>query len=228
MSTVAASPTTHKLFRGAALAAALFLGFQAAWVLVPEFYRLPKSNTSIAKYSNAFTTRDLDNASFAATFAMIRGDLWSELALAVLHQRPADRERGDAPIDRTREIADRAIALAPYNGGVWLVIASVNSRFDWLNRKATAALRMSYYTAANETELIPLRLSLAIQFVGLSDSDFQELVRHDIRTIVTHRPELKPAIVATYRGAPPIGRQFIEDSIKEIDPALLEGLHKKG
>jgi hypothetical protein len=69
---------------------------------------------------------------------------------------------------------------------------------------------------------------LAVQSVALGDSDFQQLVRHDIRTIVTRKPELKPAIVAAYRDTAPIGRQFIEDTLEEIDPTLLTWLHSKG
>jgi hypothetical protein len=46
--------------------------------------------------------------------------------------------------------------------------------------------------------------------------------------VVTRKPELKPAIVAAYRDAAPIGRQFIEDALEEIDPPLLARLRSKG
>jgi hypothetical protein len=38
---------------------------------------------------------------------------------------------------------------------------------------------------------------------------------------------LKPAIASAYRDAPPTGRQFIVDSLKEIDPAMLAGIDLK-
>ena len=65
-------------------------------------------------------------------------------------------------------------------------------------KNPAAALRMSYYTGANEVELIPLRLHLAVNSQALAEKDFQELVRHDIRTIVTRKPELKPAILTLF------------------------------
>jgi hypothetical protein len=56
--------------------------------------------------------------------------------------------------------------------------------------------------------------------------DFQQLVRHDIRT-VTRRPELKSAILDAYRHALPVGQQFIEETLKEMDPTLLSTLRSK-
>ena len=52
-------------------------------------------------------------------------------------------------------------------------------------------------------------------------TDFQELVRHDIRIAVTHKSELMPALVAAYNNAPPSGRQFIEKTLAELDPSAL-------
>jgi hypothetical protein len=103
----------------------------------------------------------------------------------------------------------------------------MDSRLDWLNGEASTALRMSYYTGANEIELIPLRLSLAVNFSVISDMDFQQLVRHDIRTVVTRKPELKSAVLDAYRHALPVGQQFIEETLKEMDPTLLSTLRSK-
>jgi hypothetical protein len=217
------------LFRGTVLVFAFVLGCQATWILMAEFFRPPHSDFSATRQPAAVAATDQNGAALAASFGLIRGDLWSEDALTYLDLFSTDnRHSSNAQIGQAREVADRALAFAPHNAGVWLVLASVNSRFDWLNSNAAAALRMSYYTGANETELIPLRLLLAVQSVALGDSDFQQLVRHDIRTIVTRKPELKPAIVAAYRDTAPIGRQFIEDTLEEIDPTLLTWLHSKG
>lgn len=217
------------LFRGTVLVFAFVLGCQATWILMAEFFRPPHSDFSATQQPAAVAATDQNGAALAASFGRIRGDLWSEDALTYLDLFTTDnRHSSNAQIEQAHEAADRALAFAPHNAGVWLVLASINSRFDWLNHEAAAALRMSYYTGANETELIPLRLLLAVQSVALGDSDFQQLVRHDIRTIVTRKPELKPAIVAAYRDTAPIGRQFIEDTLEEIDPTLLTWLHSKG
>lgn len=86
---------------------------------------------------------------------------------------------------------------------------------------------MSYYTGANEIELIPLRLFLAVSFSVISDSDFQQLARHDIRVVTTRKPELKSAVLDAYRHALPAGQQFIEQTLKELDPSLLSALQPK-
>jgi hypothetical protein len=219
----------HRWFRGTVLVFAFVLSCQATWILVVEFCSPSHSDLFGTRQPAAVAATDQNGAALAASFGLIRGDLWSEAALTYLDLFSADnRQSANAQIEQAREVADRALALAPHNAGVWLVHASVNSRFDWLNRNAASALRMSYYTGANETGLIPLRLLLAVQSVALGDSDFQQLVRHDIRTVVTRKPELKHAIVAAYRDAAPIGRQFIEDTLEEIDPPLLARLRSKG
>jgi len=219
----------HGLFRGTVLVFAFVLGCQAAWILVAEFFRPPHSDFFATQQTAAVAATDQNGAALAASIGLIRGDLWSEVALAYLDRFLTDnRHSTNAQIEQAREVADRALAIAPHNAGVWLVLASINSRFDWLNHKAAAALRMSYYTGANETELIPLRLLLAVRSVALGDSDFQQLMRHDIRTVITRKPELKPAIVAAYRDAAPIGRQLIEDTLEEIDLPLLARLRSKG
>jgi len=71
-------------------------------------------------------------------------------------------------------------------------------------------------------------LLLAVRSDTIGEKDFQLLVRHDIRAIITYKPELKSAIVAAYRDALPVGKQFLEDVLKELDPSLLTKLHQSG
>src|SRR5665811_989993 len=92
----------------------------------------------------------------AASFGFIRGDLWAEYALTYLSLSWSD-ERDSAStqasptiVEQAYGVADRALAFAPHDARIWLVLASIDSRLDWLNHKAVAALRMSYYTGANE------------------------------------------------------------------------------
>ena len=75
--------------------------------------------------------------------------------------------------------------------------------------------------------LIPLRLQLALRSDAIADKQIQQLVHHEVRTIVTRRPELKPAISAAYRDALPIGQQFLEETLQELDPGLFATLRKK-
>ncbi len=208
--------TGRDFFRGALLAFAFVLACQAAWILTAETSRLPRLDFPTTAQAAAVASANRDVAGVAASFGVIRGDLWAEYALTYLNVLRYYQPHGDA-VEHAREAADRALALAPHNARVWLILAVINSR---LGQKSAVALRMSYYTGASEVELIPLRLHLAVNSKALAEKDFQELVRHDIRTIVTRKPELKPAILAAYRDALPTGRQFLEEALKEIDPAL--------
>lgn len=225
------TPASHYLFRSTVLLFAFVLGCQATWILTAEYSR--SSSRDFAGDAQAATAANRKAAALAASFGIIRGDLWGEYALTYLNlvQRVGP-DSGNVQVSKTaeqaREVADRALALAPHDARIWLVLAGIDAQFGSLKHKPAAALQMSYYTGANETELIPLRLRLAVNSNALADKDFQQLVRHDIHTIVTRKPELTPAILAAYRDALPFGQQFLEETLKEIDPALLARLAPKG
>lgn len=221
---------SHSLFRGIVILFALVLGCQAIWILAAEFFRAPSSNLS----ANAppATAADRKTAALAASFGIIRGDLWGEYALTYLNLIQRDKParmsvESSKTAEQAREVADRALALAPHDARIWLILAGIETSLASAKYKPIEALRMSYYTGANETELIPLRVRLAVNSNALADGDLQQLVLHDIRTIITHKPELTPAILAAYRNASPLGRQFLEDTLREIDPSLLTTLAPK-
>jgi hypothetical protein len=219
-------------FRGIALVFAFVLGCQALWILAAEFLRPENSVFPVGPQTAAVAADNRNAAGLAASFGLMRGDLWAEYAFTYLNLFWSDRqnsakEQSSSTIEHAREIAVRALTLAPHDARVWATLASINWRFNWLNRKVTA-LQMSYFTGANETELIPLRLLLAVQSDAIADKDFQQLVKHDIRTIITHKPELKSAILAAYREALPNGKKFLEEMLQQLDPTLLERIRKTG
>jgi hypothetical protein len=129
------------------------------------------------------------------------------------------------PYERARALTERAITYAPHDSRLWLLLAAIDSRFDWLNDRASAALKMSYYTGSNAVRLVPARLLLSMQTRALQDSDFQELVRHDIRISAIHKSELMPAIIAAYNNAPLSGQQFMQKVLAEFDPSILASIH---
>jgi hypothetical protein len=223
----------HSLFRGTVLIFAFVLGCQATWILIAELSRPPSSGFPRTVQAAAAAVAHRNAAARAASFGLVRGDLWAEYAITYLNlvwRDEPDTESAQASktVSQAREVVDHALALAPHDARIWLVLASVDMRFNSLNQKPAAALQMSYYTGTNETELIPLRLLLAVNSQALADKDFQQLVRHDIRIIVTRKPELEHAIVAAYRDASPLGRKFLEKTLEEIDPTLLARLASKG
>jgi hypothetical protein len=233
MSTLHTTPPGLRLFRAAFLGFAFVLACQAMWVLLAEAYRPVRSVFPADPQTAAAESAGRNAAALAATLAFVRGDLWAECAITYLglfwnEDRGGGNLEIPASIERVSDITERALALSPHDAGTWLVLASIDLRFDWLNRRAGAALRMSYYTGANETELIPLRLWLAVRSDAIGDPDFQQLVSHDIRVVATREPALEPVILTAYRGALPSARRFLEETLEEIDPNLLAKIHSDG
>jgi hypothetical protein len=224
--------TSTRSFRAMLLCFAVLLACQGAWILVPEYERPAIPRFPSDAVAAAGLVADRDAATSAASLAVIRGDLWAEAALTYLDlfwsndQRQARAQTAEIG-ERGRAVANRALGYAPYDPRIWLVLASIDTRLDPLNRRMAAALRMSYYTGSNEIDIIPMRLLLAVRSDALGDEEFQEFLRHDIRTIVTRRPELKPAIVAAYRNALPAGQRALEQALGDLDPNLLATLQPK-
>lgn len=226
MSDLSSTSASPGFFRSTVLVFTFVLACQAIWILTAEFAR--PSRLDLFRKSQSAPIANRKAAAWAASLGFVRGDLWAEYALTYLDLFSPDGGDGMTgqqlkTIEQAAAVAERALTLAPHDARIWLVIAGADSRLT-SRHKADAALRMSYYTGANETELIPLRLFLAVNSKGLIENDLQQLVRHDIRTIITRKPELKPAILAAYRHAPALGRQFLEDTLKQIDPTMLEKL----
>ena len=211
-------------FRATIFVIACLLYLVATWILVPDFFQpaVAFQFPMDAQTANlAYARRD--KAILSARIGLVRGDLWTQAAFSFSgnSQTKSNSEYNE----RARALTIRAVALAPHNSRLWLLLATLNSRFDWLNDRASADLRMSYYTGSNAIRLVPIRLLLAVQAHALADDDFQELVRHDIRIAVLHKSELLPALIAAYNNAPQNGQQFIQKTLSELDPSLLPLIH---
>jgi len=227
MNSLIPTVSSHKQLRRSLFMFAIVLACQATWLMTAEFFLSSSADTS----ERPRVAAAKHNASaLAASFGFVRGDLWAASALAysdILLEDQRTIAQSGALIERAREVADRALGLAPYDARIWLLIARFDARFDWLNGKSSAELRMSYYVGANEFELIPSRLPLAVNSSEIGVRDFQQLVNHDVRIIVTRKRELTPAILTAYASASPIGQQFLEDALKEFDPDFLSKLPPK-
>jgi hypothetical protein len=203
------------------------LGLSAIWLLSAELIRptLPFFPEDVATARAAAAHHGAAGA--AAWIGLVRGDLWTDYAMTLAPDL-SGKPTGDAAaaslqaLEATRSAAMRGAELAPYDSRAWLLLASVDSRA--LDHKAAGPLKMSYYTAPNTVSLIPLRLNIATRTDAITDPDLQILVGGEIRTIITRKPDLKPAIVNAYRDALPEGRRFIEAEVGELDPDLLASL----
>ncbi|HLI93996.1 MAG TPA: hypothetical protein VKU83_10315, partial [Puia sp.] len=170
-----------------------------------------------------YASAQRDRAAIVASLGWPRGDLWADYALSAdcrfLNDVPAS-----TTIDRTEPVSEHALALAPYDARLWLLLSAINAQSGWKDDKTLAQLKMSYYTAPNDIRLIPLRISIALQSQAIGDKELQELVEHEIRTIIMRKPELKPVIATAYRGASAAGRAFVEEKLAVLDRKFLTDL----
>lgn len=204
---------------------AIVLFLQSVWVLTPELLRprlpyFPATKAQFAEFSDA-----RENVGSAARFAVLRGDLWTDFALATgAPLFDSGSTASKETIAESREIAEKAARLAPYDARAWLLLSDINYRFGTDKNIAASQLKMSFYTAPNERQLLPLRLLLASRAAQLDD-EIQNLIEHDIH-LVSGQADLKTALSAAYSTASPTGRDFIEKKLAVIDPQFLAELRR--
>ena len=218
-----------KKFRFTVLLFACLLGALAAWILTAELLRPEAVDFPTDDQSAALIYAHRDSAAMAGRIGVVRGDLWTQAAFAygdLLWNRENHLTDGDTKaFERARTAALRALVYAPHDARLWILLAAMNARFDWLNDRASADLRMSFYTGSNMISLVPARLLLSMQTQSLQVNDFQELVRHDLRIAAIRKSELMPAVIAAYNSAPVAGQLFMEKTLAEFDPSMLKAIH---
>jgi hypothetical protein len=199
------------------------LGLQATWLLAAELIRPTFPGDKVTE-EKAAAVRSA--AAVAASLGWVRGDLWADSAVALWSglatkiEGASPSQMGE-PIQQARAAAERAAKLAPHDSRVWLLLAALDWRFDWIAHKVSGPLKMSYYTGPNELALTPLRIHIATSSDSITDPETQNLVAGEIRTIILHQQNLKPSIVAAYRDASPEGKEFIEAAIGDLDKDFL-------
>ena len=212
---------SNSAFRLATSLFAMLLGVQCVWLLLAEFsrpgiYRLP---TDAAAADAARNQRS--GARWAATFGGIRGDLWAESAFTYADLMWSNAASG-VDLARVRSSLTHALSTAPYQSSIWLLLAGLASRYQLPGIDRKEAVKMSYYTGPSELELMPLRLWIAVHSNAFSDIELRDSISREVRLLFTHQQ--KSAIVAAYNAASSVGREFIEQTIREIDPSAAESL----
>ena len=154
--------------------------------------------------------------------------LWAESAFThsnlLWTQQTTAPDAGSATVEEARVQLERAARYSPHRGDVWLLFAAMADRYNWQDYKPSALLRMSYYTAPNEQALFLLRIKVALQADGPADPDLADMIRRDIRLLITKNPALKPALLAVYKAASSPNKQFVERVVAEVDPAYLASM----
>jgi hypothetical protein len=214
---------SHLAFRLATLLFAMLLGVQCVWLLLaelsrPAVYRLPTDAVAADAARNKRSS-----ARWAATFGAIRGELWAESAFTYADLMWGDAASG-ANLALARSSLERALTAAPHQSSTWLLLAGLASRNQLPSIELKEAVRMSYYTGPSELELMPLRLWIAVHSNAFSDIELRDSISREVRLLFTHQQ--KSAIVAAYNAATSLGRDFIEQTIREIDPSAVESLRR--
>ncbi len=214
----------QKQLRAALSAFAVLLASQSVWIILPELIRPSPLAFPHDARSPPISSSERNRAGWAAKLALVRGDLWAEAAIEQSPELIRDVESRKAAqsadqAEFARATAEKAATLSPHDSRVWLILASL----DCLrHREVSGTLKMSYYTGPNEIVLMPLRLLIATCSDAIKDAELQTLVAREIRLIITHEQNPKPAILAAYQRASPGGKRFIETVVGDLDPGLME------
>jgi hypothetical protein len=167
--------------------------------------------------------KDDNKALWAARIGLVRGDLWKQLAYTeagLAFNKSTDAGR----VDQAKRNLERAVKLAPAEGGAWLLLADLATVYRWNAPTAGALLLMSYYTAPHDQSLIPVRLMVASHLDVTSDPELSHLFKQEIEDILIFEANIKPALTRAYTSGTPQARQVIADSAKDLDASFAKSL----
>jgi hypothetical protein len=217
---------SHFGFRIATLPFALLLGVQCAWLLLAELSRPGVDQLPTDAASAAAAAKQRDAAIWAASIGAFRGDLWAESAFTyanlIFDPDAAGLPNGVRTLARVRASLDHALDDSPTQSEAWLLRAELALRYPASGIDGIQALKMSYYTGPSEARLIPLRLSTAVRANKFNDIEMSQLVGRDLRLLLARKQNA--VIVQAYNAASVDGKDFIEQSIGDLDPSLLNTL----
>jgi hypothetical protein len=113
---------------------------------------------------------------------------------------------------------ETSIANSPLNSRMWLVLAISIAAQHSLPANVAAALKMSYYTGANDLTITEPRLTLALT-VAMRDSELKNAVRRDIRNISLGDRKFRGIVTNAYCHASQEGRAVIDEIERDFDPS---------
>jgi hypothetical protein len=171
------------------------------------------------------------SARWATIVSPFRTDLEANYALAVALAalRPDRKALSAAEVEKNvdaQEAVKRVLKAAPSNSDLWLALALLETQRKSGNGQAIESLKMSYFTAPNDAQLMPLRLYTAALSEALSDADLKELARGDVRLMLLRQADLKGAVRAAYQAGSSVGRKFLEEAVQSVDPGFASSLRQ--
>jgi hypothetical protein len=213
------TPQTGVAFRRVTLVFAGLLAIQSLWLLLAELTRPAIHGLPADAASAAVAATQRGRAALAASFGVVRGDLWAEsgFTYADLLWNDNGSSAGVIPaLDRARTSIERALGDAPHQSDAWLLLAGLASRYPSINVNAAQALKTSYYTGPSEQDLMLPRLRVAAQSDFLNDVEIREFVTRDVRLFISRHQQ--SAIDAALNGGSPAGKAFIREVVSKMSP----------
>ena len=200
---------------------------QAAWMLSADWRLHDRVSGSLALSSRVLP----EKTSRAIAISAGHGDLWTQSRSMFVAQADAEQSAASnqqKSIFPSAMIAASTLRHSPTRGDVWLMLAAISKQYKSAGYNTAALLRMSYYTAPNDLDLFPLRLSVALGTDAVvMDPELRDLIKRDVNLVVTRRPVLRPALTAAYQAASAEGKVFAENAISELDPNYLDNLRAR-
>jgi hypothetical protein len=208
------------------VALGLALIAQAIWVVSTE-WSLGTRLSSTADSSTAQSSEISRRVSMTNT----REDHLTPGGLTVTRS-PADpvaaEEQQKSTLPAALSAFTRALHYSPLRGDIWLMLAATSKQYNRAQYSTPALLKMSYYTAPSDLELLPLRLSVALGTdSALREPELRDLIKRDVSLVVMTRPAFRPAVTAAYRSASAEGKVYLENLISELDPSYLDNMRAR-
>lgn len=199
------------------------LALQAAWISLAELSRPAVGYFPDAASSQSFAAANSSTA-LAATIGWPRGDLWSAYVMTENATRIAKLETGQGSEETARPepATATAVALAPYDARLWLVLAMQDK-----DARGHRALKMSYYTAPTDMVLFPLRIRVASRFQEPLDAELSNLVEFELAVALKQDAPTRSAIEAAYNTSTSSGRRLLERLLNTLDPAYAAQMTRK-
>jgi hypothetical protein len=132
--------------------------------------------------------------------AATRSRLTIGLAALDAAERADDLSRRDAAVQDALDFAKLRLACNPLDGNAWLRFAIVESDAGGPSAEAVEALKLSYWSAPNESWVMAARLPFATRLFLAGASGFEAEYRDDLRRFADYEPA--DQVAATYVATP--------------------------
>jgi hypothetical protein len=175
-----------------------------------------------ARATAAPASDEVQWAGHISAIAPFRADLKADYVNGLAGQ--ALKSEFSTQNELAQSAAKSALKIAPHDSQVWLVLALLRARNDLNDPLIAEALKMSYFTGPSRSALIATRLDVGTLNNSLNDPDLRELARGDIRAILTHLTDQRRSLKEDYMRGSAIGRKFIEENSRMIDPDFANSL----